>query len=168
MRVYDVGGDGRCVTVLIADDNQIAQRLCRRVLEKAGYEVLTASDGLEAVSVALAHSPDLILMDVAMPGIDGLEATRRIKQQRPGTEIVIASVLATASNRERFLAAGAAEVMMKPFKLVDLIAVMAMLTATEDSRRRMSAAPGSARTRSSSGSAAAASPTSQPSHILLR
>jgi two-component system cell cycle response regulator DivK len=129
VRVYDVGGDGRSVTVLIADDNDVALRLCRRVLQKAGYEVLTATDGLEAVSVALANSPDLILMDVAMPGIDGLEATRQIKKQRPGIAIVIASVLATASNRERFLASGADDVLMPPFRLSDLIAAVARLTA---------------------------------------
>jgi PleD family two-component response regulator len=46
--IADVGGGGRSVTVLVADDNEVAQRLCRRVLEKAGHKVLTASDGLEA------------------------------------------------------------------------------------------------------------------------
>ena len=124
-----MGGGGRSVTVLVADDNDVALRLCRRVLEKAGYKVLTAPDGLEAVSAALVNSPDVILMDVAMPGIDGLEATRRIKKFRPGIAIVIASVLATASNRERFLAAGADEVMIKPFRLSELIAVVARAVA---------------------------------------
>lgn len=127
----EVGGV-RTVTVLVADDNDVALRLCRRVLQKAGYKVLTATHGLEAVSLALARSPDVILMDVAMPGIDGLEATRRIKQQRPGIAIVIASVLATASNRERFLASGADHVMMKPFRLSDMIAAVARFTANRE------------------------------------
>jgi len=129
VRVYDVGGESRCVTVLIVDDNEVAQRLCRRVLEKAGYKVLIASDGFEGMSMALVHSPDVIVMDVAMPGIDGLEATRRIKRMRPGIPIVIASVLATASNRERFLASGANEVMLRPFRLVDLLGVVSRYTA---------------------------------------
>src|ERR1051325_10921659 len=86
----DAGG-GRSVTVLVADDNEVARRLCQRVLERAGYKVLTASDGQEAVSLALANSPDMILLDVAMPGMDGLEAMRKIKAQRPGIPIVIAS-----------------------------------------------------------------------------
>ena len=70
--------------MLVADDNEVAQRLCRRVLEKAGHRVLTASDGIEAVSLALANPLDMILMDVAMPGMDGLEAMRQIKAQKPG------------------------------------------------------------------------------------
>lgn len=124
-----MGGGGRSVTVLVADDNEVALRLCRRVLEKAGYKVLTASDGLEAVSLALANSPDMILLDHAMPGMDSLEAMRQIKEQRPGIAIVIASVLATVSDRERYLAAGADDVLIKPFRLSDLIAVAAKLTA---------------------------------------
>ena len=131
----DVGG-GRSVTVLVADDNEVAQRLCRRVLEKAGYNVLIASNGLEAVSLALANSPDLILLDHAMPGMDSLEAIRQIKQQRPGIAIVIASVLATARDRERYLLAGADDVMFKPFRLSDLIEVVAKLTANRGPEMR--------------------------------
>jgi CheY-like chemotaxis protein len=125
----DVGGGGRSVTVLVADDNEVACRLCRLALEKAGHKVLTASDGLEAVSLALANSPDVILMDDAMPGMHSLEAMRQIKEQRPGIAIVIASVHLNAGDRERFLAAGADDVLIKPFRLSDLIAVVAKLTA---------------------------------------
>ncbi len=129
MSVYDIGGDGRRATVLIADDNGVAQRLCRRVLEKAGYEVFIASDGLEAVSLALANSPDVILMDLAMPRMSGSEAMRRIKAQRPGIAIVIASAILVEADRDRYLAAGADEVMIKPFRLSDLIAAVARFTA---------------------------------------
>ena len=115
--------------VLVADDNEVAQRLCRRVLEKAGYGVLIASDGLQAVDLALAQNPNVILMDVAMPGMDGLEAMRRIKAERPEMRIVIASAHSMASDRERFLAAGADDVLSKPFRLGDLIDVVQKLTA---------------------------------------
>lgn len=125
----DVGGGARFVTVLVADDNEVAQRLCRRVLEKAGYKVLIASNGVEAVSLALANSPDMILLDDAMPGFDSPWATRQIRKQRPGIAIVIASVDPGASNRERYLAAGADDVLIKPFRLSDLIAVVAKLAA---------------------------------------
>ena len=114
-------------TVLVADDNDVAQRLCKRVLEKAGYKVLIAADGLQAVDVALSQNPSMILMDVAMPGIDGLEAMRRIKAERPNMPIVIASAHSMASDRERFLAAGADNVLSKPFRLADLVAIVAKL-----------------------------------------
>jgi len=125
------GSVGRSLTVLVADDNEVAQRLCRRVLEKAGHKVLTASDGQEAVDIALgpAGAPDMILMDVAMPGMDGLEAMRQIKAQKPGLAIVIASAHSMASDRERFLAAGADDVLSKPFKLTDLTGVVDRLAA---------------------------------------
>jgi CheY-like chemotaxis protein len=120
------GGSG-LFTVLVADDNDVAQRLCKRVLEKAGYGVLIAADGLQAVDVALKQRPAMILMDVAMPGIDGLEAMRRIKLEMPAVPIVIASAHSMASDRERFLAAGADDVLSKPFRLADLIAIVAKL-----------------------------------------
>jgi CheY-like chemotaxis protein len=122
-------GDNASITVLVADDNDVAQRLCRRVLEKAGYNVLIAADGLQAVEVALAKRPNMILMDVAMPGIDGIEAMRRIKAEIPGQPIVIASAHSMASDRERFLAAGADDILSKPFRLADLVAIVAKLTA---------------------------------------
>ena len=112
------------VTVLVADDNEVAQRLCKRVLEKAGYVVLIAGDGLQAVDMALAQQPAMILMDVAMPGIDGLEAMRRVKAQLPGMPVVIASAHSMASDRERFLAAGADSVLSKPFRLADLVSIV--------------------------------------------
>jgi CheY-like chemotaxis protein len=117
------------VTVLVADDNDVAQRLCKRVLEKAGYTVLIAADGLQAVEVALSKRPAMILMDVAMPGIDGIEAMKRIKAEIPNQPIVIASAHSMASDRERFLAAGADDILSKPFRLADLVAIVAKLTA---------------------------------------
>ena len=110
--------------MLVADDNDVAQRLCKRVLEKAGYGVLIAGDGLQAVDVALKRLPSMILMDVAMPGIDGLEAMRRIKAEMPAMPIVIASAHSMASDRERFLAAGADDVLSKPFRLADLVSIV--------------------------------------------
>ena len=111
-------------TVLVADDNEVAQRLCKRVLEKAGFPVLIAGDGLQAVDIALREHPAMILMDVAMPGIDGLEAMRRIKAEIPSTPIVISSAHSMASDRERFLASGADNVLSKPFRLADLIGIV--------------------------------------------
>jgi CheY-like chemotaxis protein len=124
-------GGNKLIKVLVADDNDVAQRLCRRVLEKAGYTVLIAADGLQAVEVAMSERPAMILMDVAMPGIDGIEAMRRIKAEIPNQPIVIASAHSMASDRERFLAAGADDILSKPFRLADLVAVVAKLTANQ-------------------------------------
>ena len=117
------------ITVLVVDDNDVAQRLCRRVLEKAGYRVLIAEDGLQAVDIAMSERPNMILMDVAMPGIDGIEAMKRIKAEIPNQPIVIASAHSMASDRDRFLAAGADDILSKPFRLADLVAIVAKLTA---------------------------------------
>jgi len=122
-----ITGGSANFTVLVADDNDVAQRLCKRVLEKAGYTVLIAVDGLQAVDVAMKQHPSMILMDVAMPGIDGLEAMRRIKAAMPSMPIVIASAHSMASDRERFLAAGADDVLSKPFRLADLISIVQKL-----------------------------------------
>jgi CheY-like chemotaxis protein len=120
------------ITVLVADDNEVAQRLCRRVLEKAGYTVTIAVDGLQAVEFALAQRPSMILMDVAMPGIDGIEAMKRIKAAIPNQPIVIASAHSMASDHERFLAAGADDILSKPFRLADLVSIVAKLTAKQE------------------------------------
>lgn len=125
-------GPARPFTVLVADDNDVAQRLCKRVLEKAGFGVLIAADGLQAVEITLRERPSMILMDVAMPGIDGLEAMRRIKTEIPSIPIVIASAHSMASDRERFLAAGADNVLSKPFRLADLISIVAQLAAAAE------------------------------------
>ncbi len=124
-------GEAGTKTVLVADDNEVAQRLCRRVLEKAGYKVLIAGDGIEAVDVALAQHPVVVLMDVAMPGVDGLEAMRRIKAAKPALPIIIASAHSMASDRERFMAAGADDVLSKPFRLTELVEVVKKLAGAK-------------------------------------
>jgi CheY-like chemotaxis protein len=93
--------------------------------------VLIAADGLQAVDIALHQRPAMILMDVAMPGIDGLEAMRRIKAEVPTMPIVIASAHSMASDRERFLAAGADNVLSKPFRLADLISIVQSLATAK-------------------------------------
>lgn len=113
------------MTVLVVDDNKIAVRLCQRVIEKSGHKVLAASYGLEAVLVILANPPDLVLLDDAMPGMSSLQALRLMKERRPAVPVVIMTVDPSDWNRKRFLAAGAHLVMSKPFRLTDLIAIVA-------------------------------------------
>ena len=117
------------VTVLIADDAEVARNLYKRVLVRAGYQVLLTLDGLETVEVALRERPSIVLMDVAMPGIDGLEAMRRIKSAIPSMPVVIASARAMSSDKESYYIAGADEVLSKPFRLAELLATVARFTA---------------------------------------
>src|SRR5438128_9947498 len=94
------GGNGD-FRVLVADDNEVAQRLCKRVLEKAGYPVLIAADGRQAVDIALSQRPAMILMEDEMPGIDGREAMRRIKAEVPAHVSVIGRHHTTTTHLHR-------------------------------------------------------------------
>ena len=70
--------------ILLVEDNEMNRDMLSRRLERKGYEVLLAVDGEEAVARAISEAPDLVLMDIGLPGIDGCEATRRIRQTPSG------------------------------------------------------------------------------------
>ncbi|CAI6031520.1 PAS domain-containing hybrid sensor histidine kinase/response regulator [Cohnella sp. JJ-181] len=107
----------RPLRILVAEDNKINQLVMLKILEKQGHRVSIASHGIEAVEAATRDTYDLIFMDVQMPGIDGLEATRMIRDRLPADACpVIVAVTANAlkGDRERFMAAGMDEYMSKP------------------------------------------------------
>jgi CheY-like chemotaxis protein len=109
--------------VLIVEDNDDGRELIVKVVKGAGYDVVEASTGLEAVDRALAFHPDLILMDIRLPGIDGDEATKRIKADPSTRNIPV--IVNTAFDRNsavvrRAIAAGAAEVLYKPINFTAL------------------------------------------------
>jgi CheY-like chemotaxis protein len=91
-------------------------------LKVKGYRVLLAKDGKEAIALTKAHKPDLILMDIQMPVMDGLEATQQIRLDPNLVDIPIIALtaLAMAGDRERFLEAGASDYLAKPVKLKNL------------------------------------------------
>ncbi len=103
--------------VLVADDDPDILALVRFRLERDGYEVLSAPDGEAALELALARPPDLALLDVMMPRLDGYEVTRRLREQRPTAAIPI--ILLTARVQEpdveRGFEAGADDYVTKPF-----------------------------------------------------
>jgi two-component system cell cycle response regulator DivK len=82
--------------ILVVEDNKADVRLLKDILERRGYETLQTGDGLEAIGLALAHSPDLILMDFQLPEISGLEVTRRLKGDDRSRHIPIVAVTAFA------------------------------------------------------------------------
>jgi two-component system cell cycle response regulator DivK len=109
--------------ILYIEDNFQNKRLVRKILTAKGYEVLEADDGLTGVEMAAKEMPDLILMDISLPGIDGIEATQRIKAQGSTTQIPVIALTANAmrGDRERFIAAGCDDYLPKPISTADLL-----------------------------------------------
>ncbi len=110
-------------SILIVDDNPVNQKLARVVLQRQGYVVLTASDGNEALSILRTFKPKLILMDVRLPGIDGLELTRRIKAnpETQGILVVALTASATKDDEDSVRSAGCDGYITKPFEIQKLV-----------------------------------------------
>lgn len=102
--------------ILYIEDNEQNRRLVRKLLKFNGYEVLEAEDGLKGIAVAAREHPDLILMDINLPGIDGMEATSRLKSSPDLADIPIVALTAAAmrGDRERIMAAGCDGYLQKP------------------------------------------------------
>lgn len=114
----------KAVRVLVVDDLPDNLEMLRELLEPEGYCVETAADGQEAIDKALAAPPDLVLMDVSMPRVDGLEACRRLKAD-PRTRlvpVVLVTALGHRENRLRGIAAGADDFLTKPVDIEQLLA----------------------------------------------
>jgi two-component system, cell cycle response regulator DivK len=108
--------------VLIVEDNARNMRLVRDVLGHAGYRTLEATDGEQGVALARSHRPDLILMDIQLPGIDGVEALVRLKKDASTAAIPVVALTAFAmkDDRERLLAAGFRAYFEKPLSVREL------------------------------------------------
>lgn len=102
--------------VLVVEDNLSNTYLIDFILSRSGYTVIKAGTGEEAVSLAAREKPDLVLMDIQLPGIDGLETTRRIRRAETGDRIPIVALtsFAMTGDRERALAAGCTGYIEKP------------------------------------------------------
>jgi CheY-like chemotaxis protein len=102
--------------ILIVDDSTDNLDLTRLLLETEGYEVWTAEDAPQAMSVLESHRPDLILMDVQLPGMDGLELTRRLRRERAwdGVPIVALTAYAMRGDEEKARSAGCDGYVTKP------------------------------------------------------
>ncbi|PKP56248.1 response regulator [Candidatus Atribacteria bacterium HGW-Atribacteria-1] len=102
--------------ILVVEDNEINMYLCSRILKSSGYEVIEARSGEEGVELTIKGKPDLIIMDIQLPGIDGLEATRRIRESEADGEIPIIALTsyAMAGDRKKALKAGCTGYIEKP------------------------------------------------------
>jgi len=112
--------------ILIVDDNEDNRELLRKVLSIRGHEIIEAEDGMEGVELALMEDPDIVLMDVQLPVMDGYTATRRIKQFRDIPVIAITSY-AMKGDRERAFSAGCDEYISKPIDIKALPALISKL-----------------------------------------
>ena len=115
--------------ILLVEDNELNRDLLSRRLQGRGYDIAVANDGVQAVQAATRDRPELILMDMSLPEMDGWEATRQLKAQ-PGTRaipVIALTAHAMAGDRERALAAGCDEFETKPVELERLLAKMQAL-----------------------------------------
>ena len=110
--------------ILVVEDHEDNRRILRDLLTSAGYQVIEATTGEEAVASAEAHMPDLILMDIQLPGIDGYEATRRIKAN-PALRhipIIVITSYALSGDDVKAFAAGCDDYLAKPYDPFALLA----------------------------------------------
>jgi len=137
--------DGQSLRVLLAEDNAVNQRLTVRLLEKRGHTVTVVQDGTEALAAMRRQTFDVVLMDIQMPHMDGLETTQaiRAREQDTATRIPIVAMTAHAmqGDRERCLAAGMDGYVTKPVYPTELFEVIASLTAPAASTPETPATP---------------------------
>jgi two-component system cell cycle response regulator DivK len=109
--------------LLLVEDNEMNRDMLSRRLERRGFTVLIAVDGQTGVELALAEQPDLILMDMSLPVLDGWEATRRLKadERTRGIPVIALTAHAMAGDRERAVAAGCDEYDTKPIEFPRLL-----------------------------------------------
>jgi len=114
--------DGRKKILVVDDEPNIVRTVADR-LKMNGYDVLTAVDGEAAVALALSDKPDLILLDLMMPVLDGLAALQRLRQtdQTRAIPVIMLTARSQVQDVERATAAGAADYVVKPFDLVEVL-----------------------------------------------
>lgn len=100
--------------VLLVDDSGLARRSTRRVLEQAGYDVIEAEDGLSALERFAVDKPDLVLLDLVMKGMYGLDVLEKLREIDPDARVIVVSADVQTSSRELVHAAGASGFINKP------------------------------------------------------
>ena len=115
--------------ILLVEDNEMNRDMLSRRLERRGFQVVMAGDGQQGVEMAQTEAPDLILMDMSLPVIDGWEAARRLKQapDTRGIPVIALTSHAMAGDREQALASGCDDYDTKPVDLPRLLEKMAVL-----------------------------------------
>jgi CheY-like chemotaxis protein len=119
-------GQRNPLRILLAEDNQVNRKLALRLLSQLSYQASVAENGKQAIEALERDDYDLVLMDVQMPEIDGLEATRRIRARWPERQLRIVAMTANAmaGDREACLAAGMDDYIAKPIRPAELVAAL--------------------------------------------
>lgn len=117
--------------ILVVDDDARNLRLAVTLLEQAGHEVLSAEGGAEGIEAVLAHAPDLVLMDVQMPGMDGISALKRLRSdlRTAALKVVAFTALTMKGDRERLIKEGFDGYLDKPIRHKEFLASVAALLA---------------------------------------
>jgi two-component system, cell cycle response regulator DivK len=112
--------------VLVVEDNERNMKLFRDVLQASGYRTLEATTGERAVELVFEHRPDLVLMDIQLPGMDGVEALDQLRADDRFASVPVLALTAQAmeGDRERFLAAGFDGYLSKPVDIADFVATV--------------------------------------------
>ena len=120
--------------ILIVEDNEMNRDMLSRRLNRRGYDVIMAIDGEQGINAAKSECPDLILMDMSLPVVDGWEATRRLKaeSQTRGIPIIGLTAHAMAGDREKVIKAGCNDYDTKPVELPRLLQKIEVLLHTDD------------------------------------
>jgi two-component system, chemotaxis family, chemotaxis protein CheY len=111
--------------VLLVDDSGLARRSTRRILEGAGYEVVEAEDGIAAIERYFVEKPDVVMLDLVMKGMYGLEVLGKLREMDPDARVVVLSADIQTSSRDLVQAAGAAGFLSKPAdprQMLDMVA----------------------------------------------
>lgn len=127
------------MNILVVDDDQAVRDSLARSLQYSGYEVTTASDGLEALAKLSALRPEAVIMDVMMPRLDGLETTRMLRSTGNDVPILVLTARDAVNDRVDGLDAGADDYMVKPFALDELLARLRALTRRQRPEREVEA-----------------------------
>ena len=117
--------------ILLVEDNEMNRDMLSRRLERKGYEVILAVDGFSGIHMAAAESPDLVLMDMSLPVLDGWEATKRLKADKATQHIPVIALTAHAmsGDRDRAFEAGCDDYDTKPVDLARLLGKIEVLLA---------------------------------------
>ncbi|MCI0459916.1 MAG: response regulator [Gemmataceae bacterium] len=109
--------------LLLVEDNEMNRDMLSRRLQRKGYEIILALDGQQGIDLAREHRPDLILMDMSLPVVDGWEATRRLKAEEAtkGIPVIALTAHAMAGDRAKALEAGCDDYDTKPIELANLL-----------------------------------------------